>query len=86
MPTVAAAVRRAQFARSQGIRCNWANQALQLSGFPQHLRNFYLKFAFPPVTIEQAQRPFDHGFVLSPGEGHTNILMHFVGIRTKGNP
>jgi hypothetical protein len=56
-----------------------------LSGFPQYLRNFDAKIAFPRVALEQAQSPFDHRFVLSPGEGHTNILMHFVGMRTNGN-
>ena len=66
-------------------RMQLGESIVTLSGFRQYLRNFYSKIAFPLVTVEQAQRPFDHGFVLSPGEGHIAILMHFMSLRTKEN-
>ena len=60
-----------------------SKQAAPLDGLPQHLRNRQ-KIAFPLVTFEYAERPFDQGFVLSPGEAHGNILPHFVAGAASG--
>ena len=54
-----------------------------LRRFLQRLQN-HKNVAFPLVLFEYSQRPFEQRFVFSPGEEHINILMHFVGMRSRG--